>query len=534
MKTNPLFIKTLKISISILFILFTATNPAIAQNRASVRVIPASFNPSPEFTVTADGKDVLVYSSPVPAAFCSFNKTKPVDIKIKSLAQDVKWVDVRPLSSGIKPFFQNSDSIITIRIIKPGQYSIELNGSIKTPLLIFANAPENGKPDKNCKNVLYFEAGKIHYPGTMNLKDNQEIYIEGGAIVAGNIKGENVKNIKIHGYGILDGSYSRQFMDSCSRVFNNVTATMEQPRRGGGNGLILLNECKNISIDGITIYDSKTWDIVPTLCNEVKVNNIKIISDNGGDDGIDVVSTKNMTITNSFIHTKDDCIAVKSHARIQPPVGQTPDCQVRATQQPMQLLTGPFYGVDSVIVKNCVFWNALWGNAIEIGFELSGNISNISFIDNDVIHVEGGAAFSIHNARRGIVSKILVDNLRVEYADQKLFDLAIFRSIYSEDGVRDQKEVDKLYVHGIWDNVLTVPEADKENRMKYRGYIRDIILKNVSVVDGPFPFSVFYGSDKTHLVENVTIENLIVHGRSIKKLSDAKLYLENTKNITIK
>ena len=199
-----------------------------------------------------------------------------------------------------------------------------------------------------------------------------------------------------------------------------------------------------------------------------------------------------------------------------------------------QLEDGPFYPVDSVSVKNCVFWNAAWGNALEIGFELSGDIRNVSFTNNDIIRVEGGAAFSIHNARRGTVGKILIDGLRVENADQKLFDLAIFRSIYSEDGTGDNREVRRLYLNGIWDNVLSVTEKDKETHSKFRGHINGVTLKNVSIVDGPVPFSVFYGSDKTHLVENVTIEGLTFYGKNIKDISGAKLYIENTKNIIIK
>jgi hypothetical protein len=539
MKNQPLFLSYLKQRFSLVLIMLFVSVSLFAQNRPSVPVNPVSFTPSPEFSVKIDGKSMLVYSSPIPAAFCNFIMKKPVDVTIKSLTRDIKWVDIRPLSAGIKPEFKNSDSCITFRINKPGQYSIELNGSIKIPLLLFANNPETDKPDRTNKNVLFFETGKIHYPGTINLKDNQQIYIEGGAIVVGNIKGRNVNNIKISGLGILDGSYSRQFMDSCA-IANKTNDTSGEPaRRGGGNGLILLNECKNITIEGITVYNSKTWDVVPTLCDKVFINNIKLISDNGGDDGIDVVSTKNVFISNCFIHTKDDCIAIKSHARPPQPYGQpgsqgSPGQARQSDQSFPPLPSGPAFDVDSVHVKNCVFWNALWGNSIEIGFELSGNVSNVTFRDNDVIHTEGGAAFSIHNARRGVVSKILVDNLRVEGTDQKLFDLAIFRSIYSEDGMRDQATVNKLYLHGIWDNVLAVPEQDKESRMKYRGCIKDITLKNVSVVDGIFPFSVFYGSDKEHPVENILIENLTVHGKKITNLSDAKFYLENAKNIIIK
>ena len=537
MKTKLLFLNFLKHTFSLVVVILLGTNLGLAQSGNDVTVSPASFTPSSDFRVEVDGKNVLVYSSPIPAALCSFVMSKPVEIVIKSLTRDVKWVDLRPISAEIKPVFK-SDSSITFRINNPGQFSIELNGTFKTPLFLFANAPETDKPDYNDKNVLFFETGKIHYPGTINLKDNQQVYIEGGAIVVGNIKARNVSHIKIRGLGILDGSYSSQFMDSCARA-NKTNGTVEPAGRGGGiNGLILLSECKDITIGGITLYNSQTWDVVPSLCNNVSINDIKIISDNNSDDGIDIVSTRNIRIRNCFIRTKDDCIAIKTMAKPQSSGQISTDKTITGQQifeqSEGQLAVGPFYGVDSVTVKKCVFWNAAWGNALEIGFELSGDVSNVSFTDNDVIHVEGGAAFSIHNARRGVVCNVMIDNLRVGYADQKLFDLAIFRSVYSEDGTRNDGETRRLYLNGIWDNVLKVSESEKESHAKFRGQIRDITLKNVSVVDGPFPFSVFYGSDKTHLVENVTIENLTVHGKNIKDITGAKLYLENTKNIIIK
>jgi hypothetical protein len=508
-------------------IMATGNNFCFPQAHEAVPVARASFIPSSEFSVKADGKKVMVYSAPFPAAFCSIELSKPVDIIVKSLTRDVKWADIRPLSSGIKPVIKN-DSTISFTISRPGQFSIELNGTFKTPLFVFADTPGKDKPERSGKNVLYFESGKIHYPGTINLKENQQVYIEAGAIVAGQIKADRVSHIKIRGGGILDGSYSSQFMDSCARVYNKgLTGNAE---KGGINGLISLTECRNVTIDGIILFNSKTWDVVPSLCDSVNISNIKILSDNNSDDGIDIVSTKNMLVKNSFIRTKDDCIAIKSFSKPQPVSGQASHKE----QVSGNLSEGPFYPVEGVLIKNCVFWNAAWGNALEIGFELAGDIRNVSFTDNDIIRVEGGAAFSIHNARRGVVSNILVDNLRVEGADQKLFDLAVFRSIYSEDGTSDKKEIRRLYLNGIWDNVLSVPGRESENHSKYRGHIKDIILKNISVVDGPFPFSVFYGADKDHLVENVTIEGLSVHGKTISDISGAKLYLENTKNIILR
>jgi hypothetical protein len=526
MKSQFRFLNFIRYSLLSINVIILVTITGFAQSANTVPVSCASFIPSPEFKVMVDGKDILVYTSPIPLAFCSFEMSKPVEVVVRSLRSDIKWADIRPLSSGIRPVIK-SDSTITFHIAKPGQFSIELNGIFRIPLFIFANKPEIEKPIRTGKNVLFFESGKIHYPGTIVLKDNQQVYIESGAIVTGCIKARNVNHIKIWGGGILDGSYSKHFMDSCTEVYNK--GKVREPLTGVIDGLISISESKEVNIEGITLFNSKTWDVVPSLCNNVNINNIKIISDNNSDDGIDIVSTRNILVMNSFIRTKDDCIAIKSFAKPQSLSGQKSQEQVHG-----QLEEGPFYPVDSVTVKNCVFWNAAWGNALEIGFELPGDVRNVTYTNNDIIRVEGGAAFSIHNARRGVVSNILIDGLRVENADQKLFDLAIFRSIYSEDGTDDNREAARLYLNGIWDNVLRVTEKEKETHSKFRGHIHDVTLKNVSIVDGPVPFSVFYGPDKTHLVENVTIEGLSFYGKKITDISGAKLYVENTKNLIIR
>ncbi|HZG22976.1 MAG TPA: hypothetical protein VEZ17_00280, partial [Chitinophagaceae bacterium] len=62
----------------------------------------------------------------------------------------------------------------------------------------------------------------------------------------------------------------------------------------------------------------------------------------------------------------------------------------------------------------------------------------------------------------------------------------------------------------------------------------NIVLKNISVTDGLFPYSVFYGYDTQHNIKNVMIDNYVVHGKKITRLSDAKLYLEQAENISIK
>jgi len=491
---------------TLIFLLFLLTGRATSFAQSPV-LSPAGVKPSDAYRVFVNGKEIFVYDSPVPAAYCSFDLTAPANVTIKA-ARDLKWVDVRPLSAAIKYSFK--DSTITFTLNKPQQLSIELNGSIKTPLFLFANAPEKGKPSKSDKNVHFFEGGKKHFAGIIRLHDNESVYIEEGAVVVGVIEARGAKNIKVHGRGILDGTYNNRMNDSLMKT--NPDSTVLSSMKGKYHRAMDFIDCKNVTVDGVILHNSTTWQIAPIHCDSVYINNVKIISDQASDDGIDIVRSKNVLIERSFFRTKDDCIVIKAHLNY-------PKSE----------------GVDNVMARNNVYWNALWGNAIEIGFELNAaEIKNITFKNSDIIHVEAGAAISIHNAGSGHVKNVVFDDIRIEDARQKLFDFAIFRSQYSEDGTRDEEVRKKLYLNGAWDGVLLVPKEDKAKHAQYRGNITNVLLKNIKVVDGLFPYSVFYGYDKERNVKNITIENLTVHGKKINTIKGAKLYIEEAQNIIFK
>ncbi|MEP7109236.1 MAG: glycosyl hydrolase family 28 protein [Ferruginibacter sp.] len=483
-------------------------SPAMILAQPTIYPSPGGLAPSAEYQVKVNGQDVFVYASPVPAAWCSFDMDQPVEITIKA-NRDIKWVDIRPLSSRIKPRFK--DSTISFRVTKPSQLSIELNGSLKMPLFIFANPPEVNKPGKNDPEVIYFEAGKIHYPGIIQVKTNQTVYIEGGAVVIGVVEANNAKHIRIAGRGVLDGTYNHMFSESIVKT-KNPGVIAANKTMGEYHRFLEFKDCEDVRIEGIILHNSTSWQIVPFNCNKVNISNIKIVSDQASDDGIDIVHSKNVVVRNSFIRTKDDCIAVKSY--VSDPPGAN---------------------VDSVLVEKCVFWNALWGNGLEIGFELnSAEIKNITFRNSDIIHVEAGAVFSIHNAGTSNVHNILYDDIRVEDARQKLFDLAIFRSRYSVDGTTDEKEKVRLNLNGAWDGVLSIPANEKDAHAVYRGTIKNVVFRNIKIVDGLFPYSIFYGFNADKNISNIVIENLRVHGKKITALQDARFYAENTDRIIIR
>jgi hypothetical protein len=236
------------------------------------------------------------------------------------------------------------------------------------------------------------------------------------------------------------------------------------------------------------------------------------VSESGGDDGIDVFRCTNVVVDGVFAHTKDDCIAIKSG-------GNYP----------------ADHPTDNIVVKNCIFWNSLWGNAVEVGFELySAEVKNIRFENIDIIHVEDGAALSIHNAGPAHVHHVTFDNIRIEDSRQKLFDVAIFFSQWGPDGIHDKEFIEANYLHGAWDGVQKIPQGKEAYHRQYRGRISQIEFKNIHIVDGHLPFSVFYGFDQEHNIDGVLIENLTYHGRKLTDIESAKLRLVHTKNLVIK
>ncbi|NJN28066.1 MAG: hypothetical protein HC819_19885 [Cyclobacteriaceae bacterium] len=466
---------------------------------------PGEAMSSTRFTVKVENQPVYVLHSPIPASYAAFGTSGKARITIQTTT-DVKWVDVRPKSLNIKPVIQNN--IISFSIPGPCLLSIEINGSISNPLFIFAN-PIEQKPLKNDPDIIYFEAGKVHKAGTIYPKSHQTIYIEGGAVVEGAISAKNVEHVKVAGYGILDGTNNNQLTNAEMAAIFNVQGGYEAP--GKYQRFIEFIDSKQISIEGLILHNSTTWQVVPINCDGVKITNLKLVSDNPSDDGIDIVRSRDVAVSKCFVRVKDDCVAIKAHLDYPPDVN-----------------------TENVRVSECVFWNAAWGNGIEIGFELHSDVvRNITFINIDIIHVESGAVISIHNSDRGTVSDVLYEDIRVEDAYQKLFDLGIFRSKYCTDGSNDPAEISLLQYPGVWDGALLVADDMREHHSQFRGHIKNIVFRNIQIVDGLFPFSVFAGYDALHLVENISIENLTVHGKRITSISDARFFQEHTRNISL-
>lgn len=209
---------------------------------------PAGKLKSADFAVSANNKTLFVYQarvSAVPinqvwpgyqrplgqtelASFCYFDTDEETTIKIKS-ARKINSVVIRPLSYGIEPEVEGNT--IKFKINKPCQVVVEVNGWHNS-LIIFANPLEESSFDASGKDVLYFGPG-IHKPGAIEAKDNQTIYVAGGAIVHSTISAKNIKNLRIAGRGIIDASSFK---------------------RGKAGYVVGARNCENITLDGVIFF----------------------------------------------------------------------------------------------------------------------------------------------------------------------------------------------------------------------------------------------------------------------------------------
>ncbi len=441
-----------------------------------------------DFQVSVDGQSQFVHDSAI-AAFSTFSFRGKVHVSVtpqKAFAR----VDIRPKSRNVGFVVENQT--IHFDLDRPCQLSIELDGDIERPLFLFANPPQNKTPRPDHERVRYFGPGKVHDVGEIILKSGEMLYIAGGAVVRGRVRAENARNVRVAGYGVLDGTH-----------------------RDTKTQMLKFSKCTGVEVSGIVILGSYGWTVVPVKSDNVKIDNVKIVGWRDNDDGVDIVGCHNLTISDSFLRTKDDCISVKA----SPAYFEGGESGLR--------------DVREVAVVNSVLWNAEWGNAMEIGFELqTESVRDIVFKNCDIIHVERGGTFTIHNGDWATVENIRFEDIRVEDSRDKLIEFRIGLSIYSGDCPQEyhrQNPDRKRSPLGQW---MPVTDDELSTYAARRGRIRNVHFKDIEVTGEKPPVSFLIGYDNDeHSVQNVTIENLRINGQLVRSPEEGHFTIERAKRI---
>lgn len=431
------------------------------------------------YVVTVEGRPVAVYQAHTwepgyvpsyggPYWFCSFDLSGPVRVGI-STTRPLHQLRILPESRGIVPDVQGSNAVL--RLARPGQVVFEPDGK-NGPLILFANPPEATPPDRNDPNVRYFGPG-LHQAGAIQLTNNQTLYLAPDAIVQGGIHARGT-NITIRGRGILDGYSYPRF-------------------KGPTRYPVLLENCRDVMVEGIVVKDGWSWTFVPGGCDRVRIENVKLLSarvENG--DGFDIVNSRNVTIVDCFVRSDDDCVTPKGMgARWQGFYGGSG--AGAPAEHPARGLP-----VENLRVENCILWSDrahIW----RIGCESQAEaFRHFVFRNIDVVHFpdlwtpdEVPFCISLEPSEDMVQENILFEDIRVQTDGQR--------------GLIDVR-----------------PKVTQWARQPVPGRIQNVVFRNVSFAGpaGKSPGRIrVSGPGPAHPVANVRFENVTRNGEVLTATS---------------
>ena len=418
---------------------------------------------STKYSVVCNGTERVVYHTD------SFDYVVVVDDEAYDLEISIhtpfEKLAIRPTSFGIVPSV--TGETVQIHLEEPKKFTVETDGGLHDALFVLCShrieKPEN--------TTICFEKGKVYNVGILTLKPNDTVYIEEGAVVSGCIYADHCDNISIVGNGIVNG------------------ACWHLPDSNAHRFFIYIKWCNNVLLKGFTAVDGPSWHVVPAACDHVVIDDMNIMSRIVTGDGIDITSSQDVEVKNCFIRSTDDSICIKAHGLIAD--------------------TSTVRDVTKVYVHNNVLWNAEPGNAIELGYGLQSEIHDLVFEDCDIIHCQyegnmGGAAISIHQADGGHVHDVHYRNIRVEQAEQKLFDIKVLLCKYTQ-------QVSK-------------------------GEINDIHFDNIQVLNGDIPVSLIRGYQtptEEVRVHDITFDNITFMGKKCETWQDLRLVTELANDIYV-
>lgn len=200
------------------------------------------------------------------------------------------------------------------------------------------------------------------------------------------IGGKRLTNIAILGEGTIDGGgapwWKRFRAERAAGVPQQGQPRQPgQPQESLRPKLVLLTDCANVLIRGVTLKDAPQFHLVPQRCHDVTIENITITSpaDSPNTDGIDPSSSRDVVIRHCTIDVGDDNVAFKSNP------GEGPTENVLVTDCTFKHGHGASVGsnigggIRNILVQNCTFEGADNGIRIKSARDRGGLVENVIY-----------------------------------------------------------------------------------------------------------------------------------------------------------
>lgn len=326
--------------------------------------------------------------------------------------------------------------------------------------------------------TLFVPAG-IYETCSIHLKDNMNLELDAGAVLRFLDKREFFEVVETEYEGIKDKMYMPLIYAHQSQ---NVSVTGKGMIDGQGMSwweekdrlpyarpyLICFEECRKVSVEGVTLKNSPAWTIHPVYCDDVRIHGVTIKNpaDSPNTDGIDPDCSSNVRISDCMIDVGDDCIAIKAG---------TEDTQNRRP-------------CENITITNC---NMIHGHGgVVIGSEMSGTVRNVTVTNCVFQDTDRGIRLKTRRRRGGAMERLSFQNIVM---DRVICPITF--NMYYYCGKKGKEKY-------VWDKEpYPVDETTPA--------IRDISINNLIVNDASACAGFIYGLPEQP-VENVMISNAVI------------------------
>lgn len=229
---------------------------------------------------------------------------------------------------------------------------------------------------------------------TLYLSQDREDFIEGSRAM---IFAANAKNIAITGRGTLNGLARYDFTEmrgvdpeiakeiDIARAAGIDMRRYYRSREAMNVFMMVINDSTDFHLTDVSIINSPLWTVRLNDCDRVYVRGVYIYSDlekGVNADGIDICSSRNVTISDSVIITADDAIVLKAIARngkkANPVENITvTNCVLTSSSTPLMIGTESEADIRHVVFNNCVIRNSNKGFGINV--QDGATVSNVIF-----------------------------------------------------------------------------------------------------------------------------------------------------------
>lgn len=232
--------------------------------------------------------------------------------------------------------------------------------------------------------VLRFKPG-MYITGTLHMRSHVILHLDEGASIIG--------SDSIHDYPVDVGKKEQgtngEYMTFSRLIYfkdieyagirgNGTINGRGNTLRANGRpaNLVRIQNCKNITIQDIRLLDSAGWNTHILFSENIHIKHVMIVNNlsNKNTDGVDIDSSRNISIDGCFMYCGDDCMVVKTTRN-----------------------SGLLQSAENITVSNNILFTLK--AAMKIGTESFADIRNVIFEDNTVLFAD--RAIGLYNCDGG-------------------------------------------------------------------------------------------------------------------------------------